>query len=79
MAAYRHFTNKEDLLTAIRDEGFRRFADALEEARHQGVGSFAAGFEAMAIAYIQFAVGHPAYYEVMFRYQATAEQSDPSS
>ena len=66
MAAYRHFSNKADLLAAIREAGFTLFADALDEARQGAGGSCASRLRAMAVAYIRFAASYPAYYEVMF-------------
>jgi len=62
-AAYRHFTNKADLLGAISEAGFKEFGDALEAARQRAVGL---PLEAMAVAYVRFASQHRAHYEVMF-------------
>jgi len=62
-AAYRHFTNKADLLAAISEAGFKEFGDALEAARQQAIDS---PLEAMAVAYVRFASQHSAHYEVMF-------------
>jgi len=66
MAAYRHFANKADLLAAIREAGFAEFADVLDAARSKAGRAFASRLRAMALAYVRFAAGHPAYYEVMF-------------
>ena len=65
-AAYRHFSDKAELLAAISDAGFNEFADALERARDGAEGSFSSKLDAMGRAYIQFADEHRAYYEVMF-------------
>ena len=64
-ALYRHFSDKQALLGAVGREGFRLLRAALSEAwqRH---GKGRPGFEAMAIAYVGFAVTHPAHYRVMF-------------
>jgi AcrR family transcriptional regulator len=64
-ALYRHFSGKQALLAAVGREGFRTLRLALVEAweRH---GRGQAGFEAMGLAYVQFAVAHPARYRVMF-------------
>ena len=32
MAAYRHFSNKSELIAAIREVGFTKFGDALQQA-----------------------------------------------
>jgi AcrR family transcriptional regulator len=64
-ALYRHFSGKQALLAAVGREGFRTLRLALVEAweRH---GRGRPGFEAMGLAYVQFAVAHPAHYRVMF-------------
>jgi len=66
MAAYRHFSDKADLLRAICEAGFAQFADALEEARRQASPDFASRLTSMALAYVRFAAEHRAYFEVMF-------------
>ncbi|MEV3930121.1 TetR/AcrR family transcriptional regulator [Streptomyces sp. NPDC049944] len=53
-----HFKDRTGLLTAVAAEGYTLFADALAKApdlRERGV------------AYVRFAAGHPAYFQVMFR------------
>ncbi|MDQ0795933.1 TetR/AcrR family transcriptional regulator [Streptomyces sp. B1I3] len=53
-----HFKDRTGLLTAVAAEGYDLFADALAEApdlRERGV------------AYVRFAIGHPAHFQVMFR------------
>ncbi|MEV6262297.1 TetR/AcrR family transcriptional regulator [Streptomyces sp. NPDC051784] len=53
-----HFKDRTGLLTAVAAEGFGLFADALAQApdlRERGV------------AYVRFAAGHPAHFQVMFR------------
>lgn len=64
-ALYRHFADKPALLAAVGREGFRLLRLTLLEAWEQH-GRGRAGFEAMGIAYVTFAVGHPAHYRVMF-------------
>jgi AcrR family transcriptional regulator len=64
-ALYRHFSDKQALLAAVGREGFRMLRLALTAAfeRH---GRGREGFEAMGLAYVQFAVTHPSHYRVMF-------------
>jgi AcrR family transcriptional regulator len=64
-ALYRHFTDKQALLTAVGNEGFRMLREALLAA-WEGGGRGQEGFERMALAYVQFAQDHPAHYRVMF-------------
>lgn len=57
MTPYRYFQDKEDILAAIRTNGFNRFAEAMEAARaSRQVGE----------AYIKFAFEHPHTYKLMF-------------
>ena len=64
-ALYRHFADKQALLAAAACEGFRMLRQAVADAwEHNGHGR--TGFEAMAKAYVQFAVAHPSHYRVMF-------------
>src|SRR5262245_11555158 len=64
-ALYRHFADKQALLAAVGREGFRTLRLALQGA-WDGRGHGRAGFDAMAAAYVTFAVTHPAHYRVMF-------------
>jgi AcrR family transcriptional regulator len=66
MAAYRHFKNKEELLLAIGEAGFKRFGDALENARHAAAKNYADRINAMGLAYLEFASKNRAHFEVMF-------------
>jgi len=66
MAAYRHFSDKADLLAAIREAGFEQFAEALEQARSKAGKAFSSRLKTMALAYVRFAAEHPAHFEVMF-------------
>jgi len=65
-AAYRHFANKRDLLTATATEGFKQFSLALRVARLDYSEDEVGRFRLMGQAYIEFAVEHSAYYSLMF-------------
>ncbi len=75
-ALYRHFADKEALLAAVASEGFRTLRLGLVDAweRH---GRGPAGLSAMADAYLQFAVGHPSHYRVMFGRFVESSRRDP--
>jgi AcrR family transcriptional regulator len=63
-AAYRHFPDKQALLDAVAEEGFREFSSrlrAVEPAR-----SAIRRIEAMAAAYIAFGQREPNLYRLMF-------------
>src|ERR1044072_5750529 len=54
-ALYRHFADKSALLAAVAGEGFQRFRADLTQA-WTGAGGGIAGFKAMGIAYVRFAM-----------------------
>jgi AcrR family transcriptional regulator len=60
-----HFRDKPGLLTAIATEGFELLGEALADAVGQARNG--RGFLEAGLAYIRFAVSHPAHFEVMFR------------
>jgi len=62
-ALYRHFADKQALLDEVAAEGFRMLRAALHEAWGSGG---RAGFDAMGMAYVHFALAHPSHYRVMF-------------
>ena len=65
-AAYRHFKDKEALLSAICEAGFVSFGNAVDAARKDAGEGFAAQMDAVALAYARFAAEHRAQFEVMF-------------
>jgi len=65
-AAYRHFKDKDALLSAISEAGFVEFGNLVEAAREDAGEGFPAQMDAMALAYNRFANDHRAKFEVMF-------------
>ena len=65
MTPYRYFRDKEDILAAVRTNGFNRFAEALETARESSSEARARG-AAVGEAYVDFAFAHPHTYKLMF-------------
>lgn len=63
-----HFHDKTGLLTAIATEGFTLLSDTLGAAQERG-------FLETGVAYVSFAVEHPAHFTVMF--SAVLDDSDP--
>jgi AcrR family transcriptional regulator len=63
-APYRHFADKDALLTAVVTEGFEIFAAALKAAPKRARGR--AALSRMAQAYLQFGLQHPGLYKAMF-------------
>ncbi|MEI9971282.1 MAG: TetR/AcrR family transcriptional regulator [Ignavibacteriota bacterium] len=64
-ALYRHFADKQSLLATVGKEGFCKLRQTLADA-WDAHGHGRIGLEAMAKAYVQFAVAHPSHYRVMF-------------
>jgi AcrR family transcriptional regulator len=64
-ALYRHFSDKHALLATVGREGFRMLRQSLADAWELN-GRCRTGFQAMARAYVQFAIEHPSHYRVMF-------------
>jgi AcrR family transcriptional regulator len=75
-ALYRHFADKQALLNAVAEDGFRRLGDALERAAARRAGP--KGFEAMGHAYVHFAVENPSHYRVMFGAWSRPTADDPA-
>ena len=65
-AAYRHFTNKEDLLVAIAEQGFQQLGESLGAAARTHAGDPAGALQAAGVAYVEFAVSHPEHLQIMF-------------
>ncbi len=65
-APYRHFANKEELLAAVAEQGFRSLAERMDKQMAGAPNDVAKRLEAMAIAYVEFAAENPAHFRVMF-------------
>jgi AcrR family transcriptional regulator len=64
-APYRHFADKEALLAEVAAEGFRAMATRMRE-RMALAGGPVERLNACGVAYVLFAVEHPAHFRVMF-------------
>lgn len=73
-APYRHFANKQALLAAVAEEGFRAMSQAMRRASTPHTADPLGRFRAQGLAYIEFATTHPAHYRVMFG-RAMADKS----
>lgn len=65
-APYRHFRDRDELLTDVAARGFHQFADALDAAWSHGQPDAATAFERLGRAYLAFARDEPSYYAAMF-------------
>ncbi|WP_130176985.1 TetR/AcrR family transcriptional regulator [Cryobacterium sp. SO1] len=57
-----HFGDKAGLLTALATQGFESLADELESTERR-----TGDFIEVGVAYVRFALKHPAYFDVMYR------------
>jgi AcrR family transcriptional regulator len=66
---YRHFTDKDELLFAIVDQGFERFGRELLAAS-QSAADPVERIAATGKAYVRFGLENPVYYQMMFMQRA---------
>lgn len=65
-APYQHFADKDALLAAIAEEGFRMLAEAMETADSDAARDPQARLTALGRSYIHFALAHPSHVQLMF-------------
>ena len=65
-APYRHFRDREELLSSIAQRGFEQFEAMLTQAWDDGRPDTVTAFERLGKAYLAFARNEPAFYSTMF-------------
>src|SRR5450631_3168762 len=65
-APYRHFRDRDELLSSIAQRGFEQFEVALTEAWDDGRPDTVTAFERVGKAYLAYARNEPAFYSAMF-------------
>ena len=65
-APYRHFTDKDELILAVVERGFALLQQTMQERKDAATPDAINQFAASGMAYVDFALNHPAYYRVMF-------------
>jgi AcrR family transcriptional regulator len=65
-APYRHFRDRDELLSSIAQRGFEQFEAALSAAWDDGRPDTVTAFERVGKAYLAFARSEPAFYSAMF-------------
>ena len=65
-APYRHFRDRDALLTDVARRGFEQFAAALAKAWDEGRPDVMTAFDRLGKTYLAFARREPAYYSAMF-------------
>jgi AcrR family transcriptional regulator len=77
-APYRHFADKDALLAAVAEEGFHVLTLCLQSSLENTSYDPLQGLQAIGVAYVEFAIAHPAHYRVMFGAFRADSQSYPS-
>ena len=65
-APYRHFRDRDELLSSIAQRGFEQFEAVLTQAWDDGRPDTVTAFERVGKAYLAFARNEPAFYSAMF-------------
>jgi AcrR family transcriptional regulator len=65
-APYRHFRDRDELLSSIAQRGFEQFESALSQAWDDGRPDTVTAFERVGKAYLAFAREQPSFYSAMF-------------
>ena len=74
-APYRHFRDRDDLLSSIAQRGFEQFEAALTHAWDDGRPDTVTAFERVGKAYLAFARAEPAFYSAMFESGVPADHN----
>jgi AcrR family transcriptional regulator len=65
-APYRHFIDKNQLLTEVANQGFEELCDDLAVVQERGISDPARRMQALGVAYVLFATKNPAQFRFMF-------------
>jgi AcrR family transcriptional regulator len=76
-APYRHFRDRDELLSSIAQRGFEQFESALLQAWDDGRPDTVTAFERVGKAYLAFAREQPAFYSAMFESGLAVDASAP--
>src|SRR5262245_19170606 len=72
-APYRHFKDRNDLLAAVVEQGFQGLLEAMTEAAAASVSPLER-LRRSGAAYLTFALGRTAHFQVMFRMEPDPEE-----
>jgi AcrR family transcriptional regulator len=75
-APYRHFSDREALIAAVAEEGFRELATLMRQRMEPAGRDWPEALTACGVAYVVYATKHPAHFQVMFT--AELEGKHPS-
>jgi len=74
-APYRHFRDRDELLSSIAQRGFEQFESQLSAAWDDGRPDTVTAFERVGKAYLAFAREEPAFYSAMFESGVAADST----
>ena len=77
-APYRHFADKEALLVAVAEEGFRDLTETLLSDIKPMAGDPLQQFQASGESYVRWGLSHPSHYRVMFGASQGNPENHPS-
>lgn len=75
-APYHHFSDKTALVEALAIETYKRLAQTLQQAYDRKGGNALDRLGAIGIAYVEFAVKHPAEFRLLTRFEVCPPPSD---
>ena len=78
-APYHHFGDREAILAAIATEGFAKLKQEMDRALEKIAPQRNGAIEAIAGAYVDFALRHPGHFQVMFRSDAVPIEKYPEA
>src|SRR5258706_14773603 len=77
-APHRHFADRAALVAAVAEQGFRGLRAHMEAVRASAPArAVSQRLRALGVAYVQYALAHPAHLRVMFSPEAAANSRDP--
>jgi AcrR family transcriptional regulator len=77
-APYYYFADREAILGAIAEQGFRMLGEYVVRSAPQGSGCERAAIIAAGRAYLEFALAHRAHFRVMFRPELVSVERNPN-
>ena len=70
-SAFRHYADKRALLTAFATKALHQLSETMDKAKVQAQDSNENEFNAVGLAYIEFALDKPAFFRAMWREETT--------
>ena len=70
-SAFRHYSDKRALLTAFATQALHQLSDSIDSAKKQAVENNENEFDAVGLAYVEFALDKPAFFRAMWREETT--------